>query len=162
MYCRYVQYCVKYIDMLLSYDIKPVMVFDGRPLPAKAGTERKRRESKSQAWKQGMEYLRLGQSGDAYKSFCQCIDVTPQMALDVIKMCRKMKIDYIVAPYESDAQLAFLSIRNMVDCVISEDSDLLLFGCKRVSFILSCTWGFPGSVTFLCLAGKITLVSELW
>lgn len=30
--------------MLLSYKIKPILVFDGRYLPAKAQTEAKRRE----------------------------------------------------------------------------------------------------------------------
>jgi 5'-3' exonuclease len=41
-------------------------------------------------------------------------------------------IECIVAPYEADAQLAFLSHIDYVHCVISEDSDLLPFGCKRV------------------------------
>lgn len=42
-----------------------------------------------------------------------------------------------MAPYEADAQLAFLSRENIVDAVISEDSDLIPYGCKKVS-IASC------------------------
>jgi 5'-3' exonuclease len=38
-----------------------------------------------------------------------------------------------VAPYEADAQLAFLSTRGMVDIVIAEDSDTIPYGCRRVS-----------------------------
>lgn len=41
---RYVTYCMKYVNMLLSHDIKPILVFDGQPLPSKLGTELKRRE----------------------------------------------------------------------------------------------------------------------
>lgn len=35
---------MKFIKMLLKYDIKPILVFDGRHLPAKAETESKRHE----------------------------------------------------------------------------------------------------------------------
>ena len=35
---------MKFVNMLLSYKIKPILVFDGRHLPAKAETEVKRRE----------------------------------------------------------------------------------------------------------------------
>ena len=39
----------------------------------------------------------------------------------------------IVAPYEADAQMAFLAISGAVHAVITEDSDLLTYGCPRVS-----------------------------
>lgn len=35
---------MKFIRMLLKYNIKPILVFDGRHLPAKADTEAKRHE----------------------------------------------------------------------------------------------------------------------
>lgn len=47
-----------------------------------------------------------------------------------------MKIEYFVAPYEADAQLAYLAKIGYVDLVLTEDSDLLAFGCKRVLFKL--------------------------
>jgi exonuclease 1 len=47
---------------------------------------------------------------------------------------RQENIEFIVAPYEADAQLAFLSRTGVVDCVISEDADLLIFGCAQVMF----------------------------
>lgn len=43
-----------------------------------------------------------------------------------------MKVECIVAPYEADSQLAYLSMQGIVDLVITEDSDLLVFGCKKV------------------------------
>ena len=45
-----------------------------------------------------------------------------------------MNVECIVAPYEADSQLAYLSMNDYIQCVISEDSDLLVFGCKRVLF----------------------------
>jgi len=43
-----------------------------------------------------------------------------------------MGIDVIVAPYEADAQLAYLNRTKIADYVITEDSDLVLFGCHHV------------------------------
>ena len=48
--------------------------------------------------------------------------------------CRKLDVQCIVAPYEADAQLAYLSKEGLVDVVITEDSDLLVFGAKRVLY----------------------------
>lgn len=46
------------------------------------------------------------------------------------------EVPYIVAPYEADAQLAYLERAGFVDGIITEDSDLLVFGCKNVHFKL--------------------------
>lgn len=43
-------------------------------------------------------------------------------------------MECIVAPYEADAQLAYLQKEGIVDLVITEDSDLLVFGCQRVLY----------------------------
>jgi exonuclease 1 len=39
-----------------------------------------------------------------------------------------------VAPYEADAQLAYLFIEGKIDVVITEDSDLLAYGVTKVLF----------------------------
>ena len=46
---------------------------------------------------------------------------------------RARGVDCLVAPYEADAQLAFLTKSGLAQAVITEDSDLLAFGCKTVS-----------------------------
>ena len=45
-------------------------------------------------------------------------------------------VRYVVAPYEADAQMAYLEKIGLVHGVITEDSDLLVFGCKHVLFKL--------------------------
>lgn len=62
------------------------------------------------------------------------------MAYELIKVLRAEGIEYVVAPYEADAQLAFLEREGMIDGIITEDSDLLVFGCKTVLFKLD-TYG---------------------
>lgn len=50
----------------------------------------------------------------------------------LLKACRARGVDCIVAPYEADAQLAYLNKRGIAQVIITEDSDLLLFGCQKV------------------------------
>ena len=51
----------------------------------------------------------------------------------LFKVLREMEIEYIVAPFEADAQLTFLEKRKLVDAVLTADSDLLAFGCFKVN-----------------------------
>lgn len=74
----------------------------------------------------------------ANRRFAESIDVTPALVhkiAQVIKI-RFPSVEILTAPYEADAQLAYLSKQNLVDAVITEDSDLLLFGAKKVIFKL--------------------------
>ena len=41
-------------------------------------------------------------------------------------------MQYLVAPFEADAQLAYLNLNGFADFIITEDSDLLVYGCKQV------------------------------
>lgn len=43
-------------------------------------------------------------------------------------------IELIVAPYEADAQMARLALCGDVDAVLTEDSDLLPYGCPVVGY----------------------------
>ncbi|KAL2728661.1 exonuclease 1 [Vespula squamosa] len=130
----YIIYCMKFIKMLLKYNIKPILVFDGRHLPAKADTESKRHEKRVIKRRQAAELIRSGQTAEGRNLLRQSIDITHEIALGLIKTCQSLNIDCIVAPYEADAQLAYLNTNGIADIVITEDSDLTLFGCKRVFF----------------------------
>jgi len=44
-------------------------------------------------------------------------------------------VKYIIAPYESDTQITFLLANSYADFAISEDSDLLAYGCKKVCWV---------------------------
>ena len=73
----YVVYVMKYVDLLLHHQIKPVLVFDGRNLPSKAQTEKKRRENREKYRKMAKECLRQGNYREARECFQRCTDVTP-------------------------------------------------------------------------------------
>ena len=40
-------------------------------------------------------------------------------------------VGFLVAPYEADAQMAYLARRGDVGAVVTEDSDLLAYACPR-------------------------------
>ncbi|KAJ8914774.1 hypothetical protein NQ315_013277 [Exocentrus adspersus] len=122
--------------MLQYYNIHPIMVFDGKNLPAKADTEAKRRDVRIKAKQRASELLQMGKTDEARSYLKQSINITPEMASEVIKECHKLNIDCIVAPYESDAQLAFFNLKGIAEYVITEDSDLVLFGCSKIIFKL--------------------------
>lgn len=52
------------------------------------------------------------------------------------QILRSENIEFVVAPYEADAQLAYLSSLEVekggITAVITEDSDLIAYGCKAV------------------------------
>ena len=47
-----------------------------------------------------------------------------------------------MAPYEADAQLAYLARTGVVDLVISEDSDTIPYGCQQVRWRNGVDWQF--------------------
>ncbi|XP_052275253.1 exonuclease 1-like isoform X2 [Dreissena polymorpha] len=131
---QYVYYCMKFINYLLSKNIKPVMVFDGGHLPSKKSVEKARREKRDLNRKKAAQFLREGKRAEARECLQRCIDISPEMALELMNACRDRGVDCIVAPYEADAQLAYLNKIGIAQVIITEDSDLLLFGCEKVLF----------------------------
>lgn len=132
----HVKYVVKYVKKLLEWGIKPIMVFDGSCLPSKKETEAKRRENKETYRKKAAQCLLEGKRNEARECYQRCIECTPKMAVEVIKAMHGLGVDVLVAPYEADAQLAYLSKINCAQIIITEDSDLILFGCEKIFYKL--------------------------
>ena len=153
---RHVDFAMGRAKMLLHFGVTPYLVFDGGYLPSKAAEEaeratlavysktltfadanpyflRRREESR----KAGLELLRQGKMKQANLEFQRAVDVTPQMARHLIDALIEANVQYIVAPYEADAQMYYLEKMGIVDAIISEDSDLLVFGCKNLITKLS-------------------------
>ena len=48
--------------------------------------------------------------------------------MDILK---EIEIEFVVAPYEADAQMAYMVKQGIADFAISEDSDLIAYGCPK-------------------------------
>jgi exonuclease-1 len=122
------------LQLLLNYGVKPIIILDGCRLEMKSHTEADRRRNRKEAREKAEEYLRQGNCMMAQRKFTEAVNITPEMAFQLITILKQMNVEYYVAPYEADAQLAYLYLTGRVQAVITEDSDLLIFGVQRVLF----------------------------
>ncbi|KAL7938840.1 hypothetical protein V8C35DRAFT_89499 [Trichoderma chlorosporum] len=129
---KFIHAALNRVKMLKHFGVTPYMVFDGDFLPSKAATEASRAKKREEKLKLANEYLKAGKPSQAAQEFQKCIDITPEMASALIQQLKKMDIPYVVAPYEADPQLIYLERHGFVDGIISDDSDLLVFGAKRL------------------------------
>ena len=120
------------VRMLIHFGIIPYMVFDGDYLPSKAVTEVERAKKREESKRKGLEFYRLNKPSQAHLELQKAVDVTPEMARQLIDELKQIGVQYVVAPYEADAQLAYLERKDIIQGMISEDSDLLVFGAKRL------------------------------
>ncbi|CAG5144490.1 uncharacterized protein ALTATR162_LOCUS1555 [Alternaria atra] len=127
---KYVDFVMHRVRMLIHFGVTPYLVFDGDNLPSKAGTEKGRRERRNEGKRLGLELLKVGKVAQAQQELQKSVDVTPEMARMVIEELKHHNVQYVVAPYEADSQLAYLERKGIIDGVLSEDSDLLVFGVK--------------------------------
>ncbi len=116
--------------MLIHFGIIPYIVFDGDYLPSKRITEIERASKREESRKLGLELQRLGKTSLARLELQKAVDVTPEMAGQFIEKLKNLGVKYLVAPYEADAELVYLERKGIIDAILSEDSDLLVFGAK--------------------------------
>ncbi|OQE90804.1 hypothetical protein PENNAL_c0011G10441 [Penicillium nalgiovense] len=129
---KHIDFVLNRVRMLLFFGVKPYLVFDGDNLPSKAATEQDRYRRRQESKSLGLELQRKGRMPEAYQEFQKAVDVTPYMARQLIEELKQMNVQYVVAPYEADAQLVYLEQQGDIQGIISEDSDLLVFGAKRL------------------------------
>lgn len=133
----YVEYCMHRVRMLIYFHITPVLVFDGAELPMKTETHDERRARREEAYAKAEAAYAAGEFRKAEEFYQRACPVTHEMVRDVIRQCRSMNVEYVVAPYEADAQLAWMMMSGYIDSVITEDSDLLVYGASKIFYKMS-------------------------
>ncbi|KAI0381355.1 hypothetical protein F5Y04DRAFT_255283 [Hypomontagnella monticulosa] len=129
---KYVDFAMSRVRMLRYFGVTPYMVFDGGFLPSKASTEASREKRREECRKSGLELLKAGKPSQAHTELQKAVDITPEMARHLIEELKKAGVPYVVAPYEADPQLVYLEREGHISGILSEDSDLLVFGAKRL------------------------------
>ncbi|GBB97914.1 hypothetical protein RclHR1_00310042 [Rhizophagus clarus] len=132
----YVEYCIKRVRMLKEFNVRPLIVFDGGYLPAKNRIELIREQKRQEYSRIGRELFKKGRIRESFPFLKRGVDVTPEIAHKFIEVLRAENVAYVVAPYEADAQLAYLEKKKHIAAIITEDSDLLVFGCRTVIYKL--------------------------
>lgn len=75
------------VRLLQHHRIRPYVVFDGGPLPAKKGTETERKKRRDENLARANALAAQGKHSQAREHYVKCVDVTPQMAYQLIKVC---------------------------------------------------------------------------
>ncbi|TVU51797.1 hypothetical protein EJB05_03241 [Eragrostis curvula] len=135
---RYISYFMHHINLLRHYKVIPVVVFDGCSMPCKAATDGERRRRRELSLTLAKEKLEQGNKAAAIDLFRKAVHITPTMASQLIQILRSENVEFVVAPYEADAQLAYLATLDAnqggIDAVVTEDSDLIAYCCPAIIF----------------------------
>lgn len=133
---KYIDYFMRQIRLLTDNRITPVIVFDGGDLPAKKITNDKRKAERRENIKKAIELEEMGMISESYDYYIRSIEISQDLLVPLFEKLRQKNIEFIVAPYEADAELAYLAYNRFVDMVITEDSDLLVYQCPLSVFKL--------------------------
>ncbi|VAI89171.1 unnamed protein product [Triticum turgidum subsp. durum] len=107
-------------------------------MPCKSATDEDRHKKRELSLVLGKEKLEQGNTAAAIDLFRKAVQITPSMAYQLIQILKTEKVEFVVAPYEADAQLAYLATLDAdqggIAAVITEDSDLIAYGCTAIIF----------------------------
>lgn len=142
----YVNRCTSYVMTRIKalQDVSGgelLVVIDGATPPIKGGECLKRSQKRKQAAEERDEPLVADEAAGANTKRrvraarrAGAGQNHGDILVEVILALRKERIPFMVAPYEADGQLAFLSEKKMVDLVVTEDSDLIAHGCESILY----------------------------
>ena len=108
------------------------MVFDGFDLYAKKDTKKKREEKRQRYIKKRNQAKSEGRELDYIKFKNYSMTIQKKHVLLLMDYLRFAGVEYVVSPYEADAQLAYMHKIGQIDYVITEDSDLVLYHCENI------------------------------
>lgn len=131
---QYLHHVMQKILLLQRHNIEVTVVFDGKSLPAKKRTQVNRRVSRSEKLRMALQADEEGKYDLANKYFDQAVTVTSRMVSNWIRLLKQNGAKYVVAPYEADAQMAYLARSKTVDFVMTEDADMILYECPCIVF----------------------------
>lgn len=109
-----------YLVDLMNQGFDLYLVYDGNTMNYKI-TEEERAQSRLKAL--------------IAENWLGAVEVTPEQMHNLQTYLSDLNVPYIVAPFEADAQLTYLFKQGLVDCVLTNDSDLIIYGVTRIIFI---------------------------
>lgn len=132
----YLNFPLKMLSLLKSFNIEIIAVFDGKEILAKEKVDRARKDEKNKNMQLANKFSLEGDIDKARNVSRRALKITGKMLNTLIEVLKKLQIKVIIAPYEADSQIAFLYKTKLCDFIISEDSDLIPFGCNRILYKL--------------------------
>jgi exonuclease-1 len=131
----YLIWLEKKIKRLIELKINMYFVFDGEKNIYKGDKLNKRKICRENNFKKALEIKNIDLI-KAKKLWISSIGVENNMVYKFTLILDKYNIPYIIAPYEGDAQLAYLLKKDLIDAILTIDSDLIAYNCKKIIFKL--------------------------
>ncbi|KAG5478545.1 hypothetical protein LSCM4_04778 [Leishmania orientalis] len=158
---QFIALVVDKVAALQRFGVIPVCVFDGAEMPMKGGTDEDRQRRRTEAFQAALVkleqlycdarrhrgYAAEGHANGARITLARgtrpyeevlhllekAVDISTELAHAVIQVLKEERhVECIVAPYEADAQLAYLCRQGYVAAAASEDSDLIAYYCPCI------------------------------
>ena len=112
------------------YNITPIYVFDGKPPIQKAETLKKRNLTREKAKKIADDETDIEKANNIRKNI---IYITSDDTQNVKNLFDKMGIKYVCPDFtEGEKYCAFMNKNGLVDFVLSNDYDTVVFGCSKL------------------------------
>lgn len=118
-----------YLSGFIQLGYELYLVYDGNKMRYKI-TEETREQNRLKAFIQ--------------ENWIGAVEIVPQQMYNfqdylekhpIIKDEQQVNIPYVVAPFEADAQLAYLYKEGIIESVLTNDSDLIIYGVKHIMMI---------------------------
>jgi flap endonuclease-1 len=119
------------LNKFFEHNLTPVFVFDGRPHDLKANELETRREARKEATQKQEEARKVGDAIQASNYEARSLSLTGDITETTKRLLEYLDVPYITAPGAAEAQAARLCADGVVQYVISDDYDTLLFGSPR-------------------------------
>lgn len=135
---KYIRYMLRKVEIMRGYGVAEViLVFDGQRLPLKSSTQEKRQRYKEENRKQALQAMaaskrlrsneREDEMNKAYQLFQRSVSITPTIIYNVMNALRAARIPFVVAPFEADAQMAWMCNEKLAAGIVTEDSDVFVY-----------------------------------
>jgi flap endonuclease-1 len=124
----HIETCFSKTMLMLKYGIMPYWIFDGCPPPIKQMTIDKRKAIKENA----REKLNDPNVVNKKKYIRLALSISKKDIKDVKYLLFLLGLEYKESVSEADIECGILSRATIVNGVVSEDSDMLLFGCEKL------------------------------
>lgn len=156
-------YLKKCIKMIYQQGIeKIVLVFDGCESVGKRNENCRRHEQRLYFLEEAKKSERSGDGQTAYKYYKRAVYISMNVVQKVLVKLAEWNVPFMIAPYEADAQLAYFGKYGFADVVITEDSDLLVYGCPKVFYKMDVNTGVGDFICFADLPCNQQLSFKNW
>jgi flap endonuclease-1 len=124
---------IKLIESFIKYNIHPIFVFDGKSPSKKSNLRKERSQIKKNA---ELEYDKLKSQGESNMKLKELqnkfIRVKQEDIIMLKALMKRYNIDAIQAEWEADAICANYVKSGVAWACLSDDMDMLVYGCCRV------------------------------